>query len=432
MIAAVIERCAGIDVGKKSISVCLMKGPADQEPQTELRTYGTTNTDLERLRQWLVSECCTHAVLESTGSYWKPIFNVLEDSLTVVLANAEDVKGRKGHKTDPQDAWWLAHLLRHAMIRPSFIPPRPLRELRDLTRRRRQLLHDATSERNRVEKVLEDANIKLSCVLADLFGVSGQLMLEALLDGQASASEIAQLAQRQAKRKIPELTAALEGHRMSDHHRRMIRHSLKHLAFLEQELFALDEEIWQQIETSGLQSALALLKTVPGVQQDSAVQILAEIGPDMRPFPSAAHLSSWAGLCPGNRRSAGKNKGGRTTRGNRWLRATLTQCAWAAAAKKDCPLRTKFWRLAAEGKKRALVAVAHSLLVLCYQVLVQGQPYRSPGTPAVEERQKQRLIRHHVRCLGRLGINVGFSVKQGVLDSSNTPTGLPSPATAPS
>jgi transposase len=432
MIAAVVERCAGIDVGKKSISVCLMKGPADQEPQTELRTYGTTNADLERLRQWLTNECCTHAVLESTGSYWKPIFNVLEDSLTVVLANAEDVKGRKGHKTDPQDAWWLAHLLRHAMIRPRFIPPRPLRELRDLTRRRRQLLHDATSERNRVEKVLEDANVKLSSVLADLFGVSGQLMLEALLDGKASASEIAQLAQRQAKRKIPELTAALEGHRMSDHHRRMIGHSLKHLAFLEQELLALDEEIWQQIETSGWQPALALLKTVPGVQQDSAVQILAEIGPDMRPFPSAAHLSSWAGLCPGNRRSAGKNKGGRTRRGNRWLRATLTQCAWAAAAKKDGPLRTKFWRLAAEGKKRALVAVAHSLLVLCYQVLVQGQPYQSPGTPAVEERQKQRLIRHHVRCLGRLGINVGFSVKDAVLDSSHTPTCLPSPATAPS
>lgn len=431
MIAAVLECCAGIDVGKKSISVCLMRGPADREPQTELRTYGTTNTDLERLRQWLVSECCTHAVLESTGSYWKPIFNVLEDSLTVVLANAEDVKGRKGHKTDPQDAWWLAHLLRHAMIRPSFIPPRPLRELRDLTRRRRQLLHDATSERNRVEKVLEDANVKLSSVLADLFGVSGQLMLEALLDGNASASEIAQLAQRQAKRKIPELTAALEGHRMSDHHRRMIHHSLKHLAFLEQELLALDEEIWQQIETSGLQPALVLLKTVPGVQQDSAVQILAEIGPDMRPFPSAAHLSSWAGLCPGNRRSAGKNKGGRTTRGNRWLRATLTQCAWAAAAKKDCPLRTKFWRLAAEGKKRALVAVAHSLLVLCYQVLVQGRPYHSPETPAVEERQKQRLIRHHVRCLGRLGINVGFSVKQGARDSSSTPTCLPSRATAP-
>jgi transposase len=192
MIAAVVERCAGIDVGKKSISVCVMVGPADQDPQTKLYTYGTTNAELERLRKWLMDEQCPHAVLESTGTYWKPIFNVLEDSLTVVLANAEDVKGRKGHKTDPTDAWWLAHLLRHAMVRPSFIPPRAVRELRDLTRRRRQVLHDATSERNRVEKVLEDANIKLSSVLADLFGVSGQLMLEALLDGKASASQIAQ------------------------------------------------------------------------------------------------------------------------------------------------------------------------------------------------------------------------------------------------
>jgi transposase len=418
MIAAMIERCAGIDVGKRNISVCLMIGPADQDPKTELRTYGTANADLERLRQWLVGERCTHVALESTGSYWKPIFNVLEDSLTVVLANAEDVKGRRGHKTDPKDSWWLAHLLRHAMIRPSFIPPRAVRELRDLTRRRRQLLHDATSERNRIEKVLEDANIKLSSVLADLFGVSGQLMLEALLEGKATASEIAQLAKRKAKLKIPELTAAMEGHRMSDHHRRVIRYALKHLAFLEQELFGLDADILRHIESVGLQPALQLLQTLPGVQQDSAVSILAEVGADMSVFPSAAHLSSWAGLCPGNRRSAGKDKNGRPTRGNRWLRATLTQCAWAAASKKDCHLKGKFWRLAAEGKKRAIVAVAHALLVLVYQVLAQGKPYQERGAPLFEPRQQRRLIRHHIRSLGRLGINVGFSPQHLQLQAS--------------
>jgi transposase len=191
MMAALIERCAGLDVGKKSVSVCLMIGPADQEPQTEIRTYGTMNAELERLRQWLVAERCTQAVLESTGSYWKPIFHVLEDSLTVVRAHAEDVKGRKGHKTDPKDSWWLAHLLRHVMMRPRFIPPRAIRELRDLTRRRRQLVPEATSERNRVGKVLEDANSKRSSVRADLLGVSGQLLLEALLEGPATASEIA-------------------------------------------------------------------------------------------------------------------------------------------------------------------------------------------------------------------------------------------------
>jgi transposase len=256
-------------------------------------------------------------------------------------------------------------------------PPRAVRELRDLTRRRRQLLHDATSERNRIEKVPEDANIKPSSVLADLFGVSGQLMLEALLEGKATASEIAQLAKRKAKLKIPELTAAMEGHRMSDHHRRVIRYALKHLAFLEQELFSLDEDILRHIESVGLQPALQLLQTLPGVQQDSAVSILAEVGADMSVFPSAAHLSSWAGRCPGNRRSAGKDKGGR--RGNRV--ATLTQCAWAAASKKDCHLKGKFWRLAAEGKKGAIGAVAHALLVLVYQVLAQGKPYQERGPP---------------------------------------------------
>ena len=196
---------------------------------------------------------------------------------------------------------------------------------------------------------------------------------------------------------------------MSAHHRWMIRSSLKHLAFLEQEVFELDEQILRHIQTTGMQSALQLLESLPGVQQDSAVSILAEVGPDMSPFPSSAHLSSWAGLCPGNRRSAGKDKGGRTNRGNRWLRATLTQCAWAAAAKKDCYLKGKFWRLAAEGKKRAIVAVAHTLLVLVYEVLGQTKPYQERQTPAVEERHRKRLIRHHVRSLGRLGINVGFS-----------------------
>jgi transposase len=276
MITVVIERCAGIDVGKKTLSVCVMVGAADADPQFEIRTYGTTNADLERLCQWLVAEHCTHVVLESTGNYWKPIFNVLEDSITVVLANAEDVKGRKGHKTDAMDAWWLARLLRHAMIRPSFIPPRAVRELRDLTRRRQQLLHDATSERNSIEKVLEDANIKLSSVLSDQFGVSGQLMLEALLEGKASSSEIAHLAQREARRRIPELTAALAGHRMNEHHRRMIRYSLKHLVFLEQELFELDDEILRHITLTGLEPAVHLLVTLPGVQQGSAVSIVAE------------------------------------------------------------------------------------------------------------------------------------------------------------
>ncbi len=231
-------------------------------------------------------------------------------------------------------------------------------------------------------------------------------MLEALLEGKACAKEIAELARGRARSKIPELTASLDGHRMSNHHRQMIRYSLEHLAFLEGQLLRLDGEILRHIDTSGFRPALELIKTVPGIQQDSAMSVLAEVGPNMSTFPSAADLSSWAGLCPGNRRSAGKEKSGRTTRGNRWLRTTMTQCAWAASMKKDCYLKGKFWRLAAEGKKRAIVAIAHNLIVLVYHVLATGQPYQERGGP-IEEPQKQRRIRHHIRALGRLGINVG-------------------------
>ena len=229
-------------------------------------------------------------------------------SVSVILANPQDVKARKGHKTDPKDSWWLAHLLRHAMIRPSFIPPQAIRELRDLTRRRKQLLHHGTSERNRVQKVLEDANIKLGSVLSDVFGASGQLMLNALLEGKATPEEIAQFAKGRAKQKIPELLAALDGHRMSEHHRQLIRYSIEHLVFLEDQLTKIDKEIRRKILEAGFQGAFELLQTIPGVKEDAAAGILAEVGVDMRVFPSDGHLSSWAGVCPGNRRSAGKDK----------------------------------------------------------------------------------------------------------------------------
>ena len=408
MIPTVIERCAGIDIGKTFLVACLMVGAADAEPRTEKRTYGTTNSDLEKLRHWLIEEGCTHVAIESTGSYWKPIFNILEHSVTVILANPEDVKARKGHKTDPKDSWWLAHLLRHAMIRPSFIPPRAIRELRDLTRRRKQLLHHGTSERNRVQKILEDANIKLGSVLSDVFGASGQLMLHALLDGKATPEEIAQFAKGRAKQKIPELLAALDGHRMSEHHRQLIRYSIEHLVFLENQVTKIDNEIRRKILEAGFQGAFELLQTIPGVKEDAAAGILAEVGVDMRVFPSDAHLSSWAGVCPGNRRSAGKDKGGGTNKGNRWLRGMLTECAWAAAGKKDCYLKGKFWRLAADGKKKAIVAVAHNLLRLVYHILSQGCPYQEKGQPILDERQRQKLIRSHIRALGRLGISAGF------------------------
>ena len=325
------------------------------------------------------------------------------------LANPEDVKGRRGHKTDRKDAKWLAHLLRHAMIRASFVPPRPIRELRDLTRRRKQLLGDATSERNRIQKTLEDANVKLGSVLSDVFGVSGQNMLEALLEGHGSAQEIAQLARHKARRKIPQIIASLTGHRMSEHHRFMIRLSLEHMRVLEEQVAGLDQEILQRIGSLGLQHLVLvdLLQTIPGLGHDSAVAILAEVGPDVSQFPTAKNLSSWAGVCPGNKKSAGKDFRGHTTRGNRWLRSALTECAWAASRSKDSPLRDKFWRWAVGGKKKAVVAVAHGLLLQVHQVLLTQQPF--PHKPAIplDEKRRKRMVRHHLRCLGRLGVSTG-------------------------
>src|SRR5712692_2508462 len=409
MICAAVERCAGIDVGKKWLSVCVMIGPLSGEARIEKRRFGTTVPDLQQLQCWLEKEGVTHAVMESTGSYWKPIFNVLEDSVKVYLANPQEVKARKGHKTDDKDGWWLAHLLRHAMIHPSFIPPRAIRELRDLTRRRSRLHGAGTAEKNRVQKVLEDANVKLGNVLSDVFGASGQLMLDALLEGKAQTEEIAQFAQKRAKRKIPEIVAALEGHQMSGHHRKMIRYSLSHMTFIEEQIEQIDQDIAAQIHQAGLDRQWENLQTVPGIQERSAANILAETGADMTQFPSQRHISSWAGVCPGNNRSAGKNRSSRTTGGNPWLRGALTECAWAAAAKKNCFIRDKFWRITTKsgGKKnKALIAVAHSILQLSYEVLRSGEPYRDRQLPALNEPQKERLIRHHIRRLGKLGVRI--------------------------
>lgn len=410
MINAAIERCAGIDVHKKFVTVCVMIGPLDSEPRVEKRRYGTTVVELSELREWLRSEGVTQAVMESTGSYWKPVFNVLEEGMKVYLANPQEVKNRKGHKTDDKDGWWLAHLLRHAMIHPSFIPPRVIRELRDLTRRRKRLLGNSTSERNRVQKILEDANVKLGSVLSDVFGASGQLMLDALLQGQATPEQVAQMAQGRAKKKIPQVIAALEGHQMNAHHRQMIRYSLEHLQFLEEQIIKLDDDIVAKIREGQLESQWQLLQSVPAIRETSAAAILAEIGGEMTAFPSVKNLSSWAGLCPGNNRSAGKNKSSRTTGGNPWLRSSLVECSWAASAKQHCFLKEKFWRIVSKSRDHnkgpALIAVAHTLLQLIFQVLSTNKPYTERGLPPLDERQRTRMIRHHIRRLGRLGIAI--------------------------
>lgn len=408
MIPAVIERCAGIDVGKRFLVVCVMTGPANVEGKAETRKFGTTRGELEALRHWLQSEGCTHAVMESTGVYWKPVLNVLEDDpdfcLKILLANPKQVKGITGHKTDPQDARWLAHLLRHGMIRPSFIPPRAIRELRDFTRRRKQMIGIAAEERNRVQKVLEDANVKIGDVLTDVFGLSGQLMLEALVNGlegtpQPGAADIAQLARGQARKKVAELTVALEGHQMRTSHRILIGHAMRHLAFLAAEIENLDEEIATMIRDSGLTEAHELLQTIPGIRAQAAATILAESGPDMGQFPAVTNFSSWTGLAPGNNESAGKDKRAPALKGNPHIKTALVEAAWAAARTRESEFESRYQRLKPRtGPKRAIVATAHALAARVYEVLDSRQPYQANG-PGLSSRSVRKLIRHHTRRL---------------------------------
>jgi transposase len=384
----------------------VLTGAAHEEPQTETLRFDTTVASLEQLRDWLSDKQVTDVVMESTGSYWIPVFNILEGHVAVVLANPEEVKNRRGHKTDRKDAEHLADLLRHNHVRSSYIPIEPVRQLRDLTRRRVQLTQDATRERNRVQKLLEQVNVKIAGVLTDVFGVSGVQMLLALLEGQSSPAEIAQLARGSAKRKVPQLIAAIEGNRMSDHIRFVIRSCMRHLACLEEEVEELDGEILKRKRLPMFQKALTLLQTIPGVGQLSAATILAETGPDLDAFPTAEQMASWAGLCPGNRESAGVQKGSQTTHGNSYLRTALVQCAWAATRRHGSVFRIRFQRLAPRrGEKRAIIAVAHLMLIILYCMLTQGVVFRGAET-APKQRRRERRAHHHLRCLRRLGLAV--------------------------
>ncbi len=404
------ERCCGIDVHKRSVTACLLWGPAGQEPQCEIRQFGTMTADLRALAAWLTEAGCQLAAMESTGSYWKPVWNVLEGQVALLLANAKQVRALPGEKTDRKDGRRLADLVRHGLVRASFVPPRNVRELRDLTRYRTKLLGNGAAERNRIQKILEDANIKLGSVLSDVFGASGQRLLEALLAGHPVAlAEVVRLTHWRLAPKVEQIQHALEGH-VTAHHRFLIEACLDHMRYLERQIARLDERIAQCLHPYA--QAYALLQTIPGLAESSAATVIAEIGADMAVFDDADHLASWAGLCPGNNESAGKRFSGKTRKGNPFLRAALVNCAWGATRKKQAQFRATYYRIKARrGSKRAVVAVAHDLLRVAYVVLQTGQPYTEPTPRPLPERTRHRKAEQLARRLRQLGYDVTMARK---------------------
>jgi len=404
-----VERGCGLDVHQATVVACLLVMQKDGRIQKQTRTFGTTTRELVGLRDWLRAEGCTHLAMESTGVYWKPVYAVLEGALEIVVANAQHVNKVPGRKTDVKDAEWLADLLCHGLLRPSFVPPPPIRQLRDLTRYRRKLVQSQAAERNRLLKLLESANIKLASVATDVFGVSGRLMLRALIEGQASPKEMAQLAKNKLRNKIPELELALEG-RIEEHHRFLLKLQLDRLESVEKPIEVLQQHIQQKLQP--YTAKLALLDEIPGVDCILAAVIIAELGVDMSVFESVSQLASWAGVCSGNNESAGKRKSSRIPKGNVYLKTALVEAAHSAAKTKGTYLRDKFYRLKARrGYKRAAVAIAHKILVAIYHMLSQQVSYNDLGDLYLDNLNKHHLTRNLVHRLERLGYAVTLTLQ---------------------
>ena len=408
----VYARCCGLDVHKRMLAACvLLRGPSG-EAQQEIRRFGTMTRDLLGLVDWLHSQQVTHVAMESTGVYWKPIWNILEGQFALVLVNAQHIKAVPGRKTDTKDCQWIAELLQHGLLRSSFVPPTPIRQLRDLTRLRTSLRQDHTAVANRMQKILEDANIKLASVASDWLGVSGRAILAQLLAGEEEATTLANLSRRRLRAKLPQMQLALEG-RMTDHHRWLLRVLWDQLEFLEAQLTKVDTQIHEHVQE--YQEAIALCTTIPGIEEVAAANLLAEIGTNMAQFPSAQHLASWAGICPGNHDSAGKRLSGQPRKGSAWLRRSLCQAAWAASHTKDTFLAARFRRLAArKGKKRASVAVGQTILVIVYHVLKTKRPYRELGADYLDRTKAAQLQRYFVQRLERLGLQVTVQSREEI------------------
>jgi transposase len=403
-----VERCAGLDVAKQEVVACVRTpdpGAGGQRRQA-IRTFATFSAELEALADWLAAEGVTQVVLEATGQYWKPIWYVLEErGFALLLVNARHVKILPGRKTDVADAAWLAELLEHGLLGGSFVPPPAIRQLRDLTRYRKKLIQAHTAETQRVHKTLEDAGIKLDSVAADVLGVSGRAMLTALVAGERDPVVLAALANGKLRKKLPQLRRALTG-RFSDHHGLLVGLSLEHLEHLERAIARLDARVDEVIAPFAV--ARDRLDTITGVGKRAAETIIAEIGADMKVFPTAGHLASWAGRCPGNNLTGGKRRSGKPTKGNRWLGEVLTECAWAAAHTRDTYLAAHFWRLARRiGRKKAAGAVGHSILVICWHLLSNDCDYHDLGGDWFARRaDHDRRKTHLVKQLQALGYSV--------------------------
>jgi transposase len=395
-------RCAGLDVHKDSVvaRVRCVSAPLHDE----VRTFATTTSALMELNEWLSAQGITHVAMEATGVYWKPVWHLLEGDFELVLANAQHIRNVPGRKTDVNDAGWIADLLAHGLIRSSFVPPAPIQELRDLTRTRKQLVREISQHSSRIQKVLEDANLKLGSVLSDVLGKSGRIILQALVDGETDPEKLADLALGNARKKRTALVEALHG-RIRDHHRGLLKVHLDLVTALHHALAELDAAVGKAL--ASIHESVRLLITIPGISDVTAQVIVAEVGVDMTRFASDAHLRSWAGFCPRNDESAGKRRSTRVRKGAPWLKTTLISAAWAAVRVKDSYLQAQFHRLRARrGAKKAILAVAASMLTAAYHMLKNGAEYKDLGAGHFTRRDRDKMIQRLVRRINDLGCQV--------------------------
>jgi transposase len=404
MMEEIIACCAGLDVHKGSVEACVRRLEPGGRLQQQTRHWGTMTRDLKAMADWMAAQGVTHVAMESTGVYWKPIYNILEDRFQVLLVNARHLKQVPGRKSDIRDCQWIGQLLQHGLLKGSFVVPRAQRELRDLTRLRTQLVDDKTRTINRLHKELEDANIKLGSGASNILGVSGRALLQALMEGEQDPVKLAEFAQGKLRGKIPELEKALEGH-VTAHHRFMLKLLWKQLAQQEELIAELEGKIEEQ--TRPFADEMERLDAVPGVDRRVAEVMLAEVGADMKPFPTHRNLAKWAGMCPGNEESAGKRRRRSITPGNRWLKRSLVQAAWGASHTKNTYLASQYRRLAGRrGKKRALIGVGHSILVIFYHMLQRRTTYTDLGGDFFDRLEPERLTRYYVKRLESLGHKV--------------------------